>query len=147
MGGFSSNYEGGYLDFDENPKWMANKGQKEHKYAHLKQKKVYHARHGAKTSYLNVMLSSSSLLNETQQEKRAKLCQIDDEDIELTVHLNKKEVEIYHEDVFIGRVQKLFEEEGIDNTDRVNQFCFNGDEAKKIEAFWDGESFFLKHKR
>jgi len=42
------------------------------------------------------------------------------------------------------RNKKIFEEDKIDNTKVVNDFCFFADELKDIQVFWDDENFYLK---
>jgi len=147
MGGFSSNYEGGYLDFNEDPKWMGKEAQKENKYAHLKQKKVYHKTSGSSADYLNILLNSMELLTASEKEKREELCAIDDEDIELTLKNNHQDLNVYYEEVYIGSVQKVFEEDKIDNTTIINEFCFKDNELENIKVLWDGEGFYLKKTR
>jgi hypothetical protein len=147
MGGFSSNYEGGYLDFDDNPKWMSKDNKKESKYAYLRQKKVYHKTSGSSANYLNVLLNSMELLTASEKEKREELCAIDDEDIELTLKSDYQELKVYYEQVYIGSIQKTFEEDGIDNSTVLNDFCFEKNKLKNIEILWDGEGFYLRKTR
>ncbi|CAA6816978.1 MAG: Unknown protein [uncultured Sulfurovum sp.] len=152
MGGFSSNYEGGYLDFDNNPKWIHDKSKKNDRYAHLRQKKVYHESSSSKYRYLSVLLTPTNLLTEIQQEKKTELYQIDDADVLLKLKHNKTNaldslsLEVYYENIFIGSVQKVFEDDDIDNTTIVNEFCFLDEELKKVDIIWDGEGFYLKEK-
>jgi hypothetical protein len=147
MGGFSSNYEGGYLDFDDNPKWMGKEGKKEHKYAHLKQKKLYRKTTGSRANYLNILLTPANLLNNIEQSKREELCAIDDEDIELTLQNDNQDLKVYYEEVYIGSIQRVFEEDGIDNTAIINAFCFKDNELENIQTLWDGEGFYLRKTR
>lgn len=147
MGGFSSNYEGGYLDFDDDPKWMNQNNKKENRFAYLKKKKVYTVRNGTHYNYLNVRLTTANLLTSKEQEKREELCKIDDSDILLSLKYHHEEFQVYYEESYIGSVQKVFEEDNIDNNTTLNTFCFSNNELKDIEAFWDGENFFLREKK
>lgn len=147
MGGFSSNYEGGYLDFDDNPKWMSKEGKKESKYTYLRQKKVYHKTSGSSADYLNILLNSMELLTASEKEKREELCAIDDEDIELTLKSHHQELKVYYEEIYIGSIQKTFEEDGIDNSTVLNDFCFEKNKLQNIEVLWDGEGFYLRKTR
>jgi len=152
MGGFSSNYEGGYLDFDDDPKWMADNNAKRDKYARLRQRKSYYETGNSNHRYINVLLTSVKLLSDLEQNKRDELCEIDDEDIilELKHNTKKKEdakaLDVYYESTFIGSVQKVFNAEQIDNSQIINDFCFEDGRLKNIEVFWDGEAFVLKQK-
>ncbi|HHD75800.1 MAG TPA: hypothetical protein ENK95_03120 [Campylobacterales bacterium] len=144
MGGFSSNYEGGYLDFDDNPKWMGKEAQKENKYAHLRQKKVYRESQGTHASYLNVLLSPSELLTQKEQEHRRELCEIDDEEIQLELEAEKEALKVYYKAVYIGYVIQKFDKENIDNTTVLKTFCVEDNEEKNLDVIWDGEGFFLR---
>lgn len=144
MGGFSSNYEGGYLDFDDNPKWMGKEAEKENRYAHLRQKKVYRESKGRNASYLNVLLSPMELLTQREQEQRRELCEIDDEDIQLELEIQEEAYKVYYQGVYIGYIVKKFDKENIDNTAVLQSFCLEDNEEKKINIIWDGEGFFLR---
>ncbi|CAA6803355.1 MAG: Unknown protein [uncultured Sulfurovum sp.] len=152
MGGFSSNYEGGYLDFDDDPKWMSENNAKKNKYARLRQRKSYYETGSSNYRYINVLLTSSNLLTDSEQNKRNELCEIDDEDVKLELTHNQenkedaKVLDVYYESTFIGSVQKVFTDEQIDNSQIINDFCFDNEQLKVVEVFWDGESFFLKQK-
>jgi hypothetical protein len=142
MGGFSSNYEGGYLDFEETPKWMTQKDSTHDS----DKKKRYKEKSSAENRYLNVLLSDESVLNAKEKASKDDLCQYCESDIYLEIKVcDMKVLKIYYEDSYIGRIEKIFE--GIDNTDIVDGFCFAGNRLKDIEAFWDGQSFYLKEKK
>jgi len=139
MGGFSDNYECGYWG-DEAPP-MSKRQEKNF----TRNKKIYVERISSKFKYLTVLLSSENLLTFCEKESRTNLCQTWYEDIELELREStNKTLEIYYEKVFIGSVQKVFEEDKIDNTKVVNDFCFFADELKDIQVFWDDENFYLK---
>ena len=146
MGGFSDNYECGYWG-DETPPMQKSKDKKFHR-----NRKLYVEKVSSKHRFLIILLTKRELLTINGQEHRDKLCQAWDEDIALEVRHNReheednKTLEFYYESVFIGAVQKVFEEDKIDNTSVVNDFCFNGDELQNIEGFWDDENFYLKKK-
>jgi len=152
MGGFSSNYEGGYLDFDDDPKWMNRDNTKKDKYGRLRQKNAYYETGNSHHRYINILLTSAHLLTDYQQNKRDELCKIDDEDIELELTHNRenkedaKTLDVYYESTFIGSVQKVFNDEQIDNSQIIHDFCFDNEQLKNIEVFWDGETFVLKQK-
>lgn len=129
MGGFSDNYECGYWDEDPSSP----------KSTRANRKKIYKEKNASDTSYLNVLLT-------TTKHNLPK-----DWDIEIALEIkhnkenkdDRKTIEVYHDEVFIGYVQKLFEADGIDNTEVVNDFCFLDDELKDVSGLWDGESFYL----
>jgi len=147
MGGFSSNYEGGYLDFNEDPKWMSKEEKKESRYAYLRQKKVYRKTSGSSAEYLNILLSPLKLLNTSEQHVRTELCDIDDEDIELTLKQSDEALKVYYNGVYIGNIQELFEEDQIDNRAILHDFCFSEMKLQNIQIIWDGEGFYLKKTR
>ncbi|CAA6826621.1 MAG: Unknown protein [uncultured Sulfurovum sp.] len=144
MGGFSSNYEGGYLDFDDDPKWMNQKMKQDNRFAYLKKKKLYTIRNGTNHNYLNILLTTASLLTEEAQQKRAELYAIDDSDVQLELKHDSENLKIYYEKTHIGSVQIFFEEDDIDNTEVIHDFCFIKNTLTKIEAIWDGEGLYLK---
>ncbi|CAA6812442.1 MAG: Unknown protein, partial [uncultured Sulfurovum sp.] len=57
-----------------------------------------------------------------------------------------KVLDVYYESTFIGSVQKVFNNEQIDNSRIINDFCFDNEQLKVVQVFWDGETFFLKQK-
>ncbi len=144
MGGFSDNYECGYWG-DETPPIQKNKNAKIAKESNdFSAEKTYVIKNDAKYSYLHFMLTPIALLSDEEQEERTNLVQLCNTETEL--ELRNKELEIYYDDVFIGSVEKVFKEDGIDNTEIVNEFCFIDNELKSIEAFWSGEIFSLRQK-
>lgn len=145
MGGFSSNYEGGYEDFDGLPKWM-NAQNKEHP---ISKDKHYKKTKTSTNQYLKVLLSNSVFLTDKEAKKRDTLCQYCENDIFLYLkhESDKKDIKqlaLYDCDVFIGYIQKHFKEDSIDNTQLVNDFCFDANGLQEIEALWDGLHFYLK---
>jgi len=129
MGGFSDNYECGYWDEDSSSP----------KSTRANRKKVYKEKNSSDIRYLNVLLTTT----------KHDLPKDWDIEIALEIKHNKddsKSIEVYHDEVFIGCVQKVFEDDGIDNTLIVNEFCFKGDALKDVSALWDGESFYLMQK-
>jgi hypothetical protein len=141
MGGFSSNYEGGYLDFEETPKWM-----NQEKKSEIKEKaKIYKEKSSAENRYLNVLLSDENLLNPEGKTCREDLCQYCESDIYLMLQQEGQEIRVYYQNNYIGNIQKSFEK--IDNTEVLNDFCFVENRLKDIEAFWDGKTFYLKEKK
>lgn len=146
MGGFSDNYECGYWG-DETPPKQMNKKVKNNKSSHLNVKKSYTVTDDDFYKYLNVMLTSIDLLGVGEQEERTNLIKLCNIETVLELIYTKdihKNIEIYYDEVHIGRVQKIFEDEGIDNTKIVDDFCFVGDELKDIEAIWTGDIFCLR---
>lgn len=152
MGGFSSNYEGGYLDFNDDPKWMNKDKKQKNKYGHLMQKKSYYETSSSKYRYINILLTSANTLTLKEQEKRNELCEVDDEDVLLEVEHNiehqedNKTLDVYYEEFLVGSIQKVFKDDNIDNSTIINDFCFSNDELKEVQVLWDGETFFLKQK-
>jgi len=148
MGGFSSNYEGGYLDFDDSPKWI---NQEKTANAFAKDKR-YKEKNSAENMYLNFLLSDKALLNPHQQACRSRLCQYCESDIYLRLQknectLNECRIEVYYQNIYIGHIQKRFQEEKIDNTKMIDTFCFKDQGLKDIQALWDGRTFYLKKKK
>ena len=67
--------------------------------------------------------------------------------LELRVYEDEKDAKalaLYHDDILLGMVQKVFEAEEIDNSEIVNEFCFFDDKLKKLDTFWDGMGFYLR---
>ena len=132
MGGFSDNYECGYWD-DDTPV---------HKLKKVDKKKIYKETISSKYCYLNVLLEG----NEHHLPR--------DLDIEVLLELkhneneaDRKSLDVYDGDIFLGSVQKVFELEGIDNSKIVNEFCFLQDKFKEIDALWDGIKLYLRCKK
>ena len=132
MGGFSDNYECGYWDDDTPP----------HKVKKVDKKKIYKERRASNYCYLNVLLD-----NEEHELPR-------DLDLEVLLELrhhkdkeDAKALAIYHDEILLGVVQKVFESEEMDNTQIVNEFCFFYDKLKKLDAFWDGMGFYLRSEK
>jgi hypothetical protein len=145
LGGFSDNYECGYWG-DETPPMQKNKKARSANGTNdLKIEKTYVIKNDSKYLYLNILLSPLSLLRDEEQEERTNLIQLCNTETELEL-LHRQNLDIYYDDVFIGSVQKVFEDEGIDNTEIVNEFCFLDAKLKKIEAFWSGEFFCLRQR-
>jgi hypothetical protein len=143
MGGFSDNYECGYWG-DETPPRQKNK-QTRSKVEALTINKKYVIKSNVKYRYLKVLLTPINLLNEEEQEERTNLIQLCNTETELTL-VYEKDLNIYYDDVFIGSVQKVFENGNINNTKIVNDFCFKENKLQDIEALWSGEFFYLREK-
>ncbi len=145
MGGFSDNYEGGYWDLNGLPTAM----KQENKYNSINTEKSYEVDSDTTHDYLAVRLSLTHLLKSNEQYIRGRLCHNHDQDTPLKLIYNQenKNLELYYRETFIGSIQKKFEQEGIDNSSMVNDFCLENGVLKKVEALWNGEDFYLKKKR
>ena len=85
------------------------------------------------------------MLCDDEQEERTNLTQLCNVETDLELRSNDaNSLDIYYDDVFIGGVQKVFEADNIDNTQIVNDFCFGDDGLNDVEAFWDGDVFYLR---
>lgn len=144
MGGFSSNYEGGYLTFNGVPKWIDKNR------STTKALKKYQIKKASRYQYLTVLLTPIEDLSPTQREIRENLCRECEEDILLQLKHNPnnnqdpKTIDIYLNQHFLGSIQKAFPSDQIDNTTIVNAFCFTKEKLKTIEALWDGMHFYLR---
>ena len=147
MGGFSDNYECGYWGDETPPMKMSQKLKDAKESSSLDKDNLYIKRSDSKYSYLNVMLTPISLLTDNEQEERTNLTQLCNMETALElIEDEHKNLKIYYDEVFIGLVQKVFKDKDIDHTNIVNNFCFEGDEEKGIQAFWSGDFFLLKEK-
>jgi len=101
-------------------------------------------------STLSVLLTPMDLLKTDERFARAKLYQIDSEEIELDIvhdrfnENDNKALEAYYDKTFIGYVRKRFDNEYIDNTERVEEFCFNDNKIRDLQLLWNGIEFILK---
>ncbi len=101
---------------------------------------------------LIVLLTPMNFLKSDERFVRAKLCQIDKGEIDIDLmhdrfhEADSKALEVYYDKTFIGYVRKRFNSEHIDNTEVVDEFCFDGNKLGNIEMYWDGENFKLKKK-
>lgn len=146
MGGFSDNYECGYWDEVPNP--LLNK-KKVHK--HTNMIPPYAHKHYKENSdlvyrYLYILLTPIALLDSHGQDTRINLFNTCNTEtvLELSYDDTQKNISFYYDEICIGGIQKVFEENKIDNTEIVNNFCFIKNEYKPLEAFWDGERIYLR---
>jgi len=101
--------------------------------------------------YKNFVLTPAKYLTNEQRYTRARLQKLRGRSVELEALNDKfnahdrKSIEVYYNGVFIGYIQKHFNDIGIDNTDNVNEFCFdsNGTLRGDIKAVWNGNCYFL----
>lgn len=147
MGGFSDNYECGYWGNETPPIQKHKKLKNSNKSNDINIEKFYVETSDSAYRYLSIILTTISLLTDNEQEERTNLTQLCNTEtaLELTYN-NDKEIKIYYDEVFIGFVQKIFKDEGLDQTKIINDFCFYSNKLKEIQAFWDGNIFFMKQK-
>lgn len=144
MGGFSDNYECGYWGDDALP-IRRNQKSKSQEPDDVKVHKLYRERNDKKYRYLDVILTPVRLLDDDEQEERVNLTQLYSIETALKLIVTKeKTLDMYHEELYIGSVEKIFVDDTIDNTQIVNDFCFDKDTLKDVQAFWNGDIFYLR---
>ncbi len=58
---------------------------------------------------------------------------------------DNKALEVYYQGIFIGHIRKNFDNDDVDNTYFINDFCFDGDMLiQDISVSWDGKKFNLQ---
>ena len=143
MGGFSDNYECGYWDDEE----LIPKSRRTSKITHTQSiNKNYEIKSDKQYKYLYFILNSLEELSPEAQDSRNNFFMMNNTETSLEFKVDKesKSIELYDDDLFIGSLEKVFQEECVDNTKIVDDFCFVDNKLQDLEAFWDGERFYLR---
>lgn len=145
MGGFSDNYECGYWEVEESTPKSSKSNKNKFKNT-LSINKKYIITSDKNYDYLYFMLSPIELLESYEQDTRNNFFRMNNTEtaLEFKVNMDRKSIELYDEELYIGSLRKVFEEENINNTKIVDDFCFTNNRFEDLEAFWNGEKFYLK---
>lgn len=145
MGGFSDNYECGYWDEAE----PISRKNKKTTTQDINKKILYKIESDLEYQYLYILLTPLHLLTPHQKDNRITLTKTCSNQTSLEVNekiTQNKTIEIYYEDSSIGNILKISENNNINYSHIVNDFCFIDDKLKEIEAFWDGFNFYIRRK-
>ncbi len=91
-------------------------------------------------------------MNTEERYERANLYKEYDIEIELELIHNKgnehdiRALEVYHNQLYIGHIRKIFQDDDIDNSKIINDFCFEDNKLRDVSLFWSGEEFYLRRK-
>ncbi len=141
-----------YWDGDEDDSYQKKEKKRKIVEPDMNSKKYNTVECDSKYVCLKVMLTPSSLLNARERYTRSDLYKEQDTEIKLELIHDKgneadsKALEVYYDQIFMGHIRKKFKDADINNTNVVNDFCFEDNKLRDISLFWNGEEFYLRKK-